>query len=70
VEARLRRGGGLDHVCFSVPDVGGRLEAEVESGGLLVCPPVFAVAFARQVGFVQRRSGLVVEFISLDEVLG
>jgi methylmalonyl-CoA/ethylmalonyl-CoA epimerase len=70
VTARLRRGGGLDHFCFTVPDVAVRLDAETERGALLVCPPVYAVAFRRRVGFVQRRSGLVVEFISADEVVG
>ena len=68
VGARLRRGGGLDHFCLTVPDVGAQLELEVGRGAMVVCEPVFAVAFRRQVGFVQRRSGLVVEFISADEV--
>jgi len=68
VSGRLRRGGGLDHFCYSVPDVASELDAEVAGGAMLVCPPVFAVAFKRRIGFVQRRSGLVVEFISDDEV--
>jgi len=67
IEARLRRGGGLDHFCFSVPDVGSSLAEEEERGSLIVCPPVFAVAFTRTVGFVQRRTGLVVEYISVAE---
>ena len=67
VTSRLRRGGGLDHLCYSVPDVGARLDHEVEAGGLLVCEPVHAVAFNRTIGFVQRRTGLVVEFISDSE---
>lgn len=69
VAARLRRGGGLDHFCYSVSDVAAKLDEAVAQGGLLLCPPVFAVAFRRQIGFVQRRSGLVVEFISDAEVL-
>jgi methylmalonyl-CoA/ethylmalonyl-CoA epimerase len=68
ITARLRRGGGLDHFCFTVPDVGEQIESELLAGALLVCPPVHAVAFSRQIGFVQRRSGLVVEFISQNEV--
>lgn len=68
VEARLRRGGGLDHFCYTVSDVGQALARETERGAMLVCPPVYAVAFRRQIGFVQRRTGLVVEFVSEQEV--
>jgi methylmalonyl-CoA/ethylmalonyl-CoA epimerase len=68
IAARLRRGGGFDHLCFSVDDVAASLAEETERGGLVVCEPVFAVAFTRTVAFVQRRSGMVVEYISLQEV--
>lgn len=68
VEARLRRGGGLDHFCYTVDDVTVALEREVERGAMIVCPPVYAVAFRREIGFVQRRTGLVVEFVSEQEV--
>lgn len=68
ITARLRRGGGLDHFCFSVRDVGGQLELEAERGSVVLCPPVYAVAFRRRIGFVQRRSGVVVEFVSVEEV--
>ena len=68
IESRLKRGGGLDHFCYTVPSVGDALAHESELGGLVVCEPVHAVAFNRQVGFIQRRSGLIVEFISQAEV--
>ncbi|WP_051406803.1 VOC family protein [Nocardia sp. CNY236] len=68
VAARLRRGGGLDHLCFCVPDLHARLECELARGAILLRAPVLAVAFRREVGFVQRRSGLVVEFIATQEV--
>lgn len=64
IAARLSRGGGLDHLCYTVADVAGALEQEAARDSLVVCPPVFAVAFSRTVGFVQRRSGMVVEYIS------
>jgi methylmalonyl-CoA/ethylmalonyl-CoA epimerase len=67
VVARLRRGGGFDHLCYSVADVGDALAQEASRGGLIVCSPVFAVAFTRTVGFVQRRSGMVIEYISDEE---
>lgn len=68
IAARLQRGGGLDHLCFTVDDVATALRADADAGGLVVCEPVFAVAFTRTVGFVQRRSGMVVEYISAEEV--
>ena len=64
VEARLKRGGGLDHVCYFVDDVTETLRAETDTGGLVVCQPTYAVTFDREIAFVQRRSGLVVEFMS------
>jgi methylmalonyl-CoA/ethylmalonyl-CoA epimerase len=68
INARLQRGGGFDHLCFVVDDVAVALAEEEERGGLIVCEPVFAVAFTRTIGFVQRRSGMVVEYISAKEV--
>jgi methylmalonyl-CoA/ethylmalonyl-CoA epimerase len=68
ITARLRRGGGMDHLCFVVDDVARALADDEERGALVVCEPVFAVAFNRTIGFVQRRSGLVVEYISATEV--
>ena len=68
IAARLHRGGGFDHLCFIVDDVAGALALEEARGSLVVCEPVYAVAFGRTVGFVQRRSGMVVEYISADEV--
>jgi glyoxalase/bleomycin resistance protein/dioxygenase superfamily protein len=67
INARLQRGGGFDHLCFVVDDVAAALEDELGRGSLVVCEPVFAVAFSRTIGFVQRRSGMVVEYISAKE---
>lgn len=68
LNARLQRGGGFDHLCFVVDDVAAALAEDAERGALVVCEPVFAVAFTRTVGFVQRRTGMVVEYISSAEV--
>jgi methylmalonyl-CoA/ethylmalonyl-CoA epimerase len=66
VEARLKRGGGLDHVCYLVDDIAETLRAETEAGSITVCEPTHAVTFDREIAFVQRRSGLVVEFMSRE----
>ena len=68
VESRLARGGGLDHVCYYVDDVEQALAEEKPRGSLVVCEPTFACAFNRTIAFVQRRGGLVVEFMSREEV--
>ena len=68
ITARLQRGGGFDHLCFAVDDVAAALNEDAGRGGLVVCEPVFAVAFGRTVGFVQRRTGMLVEYISAREV--
>ena len=64
VQARLARGGGLDHICYFLDDLDAELEREKERGGLVVCEPIYAVAFLRDVAFVHRRSGLVVELMT------
>jgi methylmalonyl-CoA/ethylmalonyl-CoA epimerase len=66
VEARLKRGGGLDHVCYFVDDLEAAVATEVEAGSIVVCEPVHAVTFDRRIAFVQRRSGLVVELMARE----
>lgn len=67
VTSRLRRGGGLDHLCYSVDDVQAALDAEDEAGSMIVCEPVHAVTFGETIGFALRRSGLLVEYMSRGE---
>lgn len=64
VEARLKRGGGLDHVCYFVDDLEESLASEIGAGALVVCEPTYAVTFDRDIAFVHRRSGLVVELMT------
>jgi methylmalonyl-CoA/ethylmalonyl-CoA epimerase len=66
IESRLKRGGGLDHVCYLVDDISETLTSELAAGAIVVCEPTHAVTFNRQIAFVQRRSGLVVEFMSRE----
>ena len=65
ITARLRRGGGLDHLCFWVEDLDASLEREIENGALLLISPTYAVTFDSTIAFVQRRSGLVVELMGV-----
>jgi methylmalonyl-CoA/ethylmalonyl-CoA epimerase len=66
IESRLKRGGGLDHVCYLVDDISEALTSELATGAIVVCEPTHAVTFNRQIAFVQRRSGLVVEFMARE----
>jgi methylmalonyl-CoA/ethylmalonyl-CoA epimerase len=66
VESRLKRGGGLDHICYFVEDISEALVSERSAGSIVVCEPVYAVTFDRQIAFVQRRSGLVIEYMSRE----
>lgn len=64
VTARLKRGGGLDHLCFWVTDLDASLAHELENDAVLLVPPTHAVTFDTTIAFVQRRGGLVVELMS------
>jgi methylmalonyl-CoA/ethylmalonyl-CoA epimerase len=63
ISGRLKRGGGLDHLCFWVEDLDASLAREVENDAMLLVPPTHAVTFDSTVAFVQRRGGLVVELM-------
>jgi methylmalonyl-CoA/ethylmalonyl-CoA epimerase len=65
ISARLKRGGGLDHLCFWVDDLDASLAREIENDAILILPPTYAVTFDSTVAFVQRRGGLVVELMGL-----
>jgi methylmalonyl-CoA/ethylmalonyl-CoA epimerase len=70
IKGRLVRGGGLDHICYFVDDLNAAITEEEKSGAMLICKPTFAVAFKRDVAFVHRRSGLVVEYMTRSETSG
>jgi methylmalonyl-CoA/ethylmalonyl-CoA epimerase len=63
IAARLKRGGGLDHLCFWVEDLDASLARELENDAMLLVEPTYAVTFDSTVAFVQRRGGLVVELM-------
>ena len=69
VEARLNRGGGLDHVCYFVDDLDEELAAEVESGARWsYAHRRMPSLLDRDIAFVHRRSGLVVELMTRTPV--
>jgi methylmalonyl-CoA/ethylmalonyl-CoA epimerase len=67
VTARLARGGGLDHICYAVDHLAQALAEEEANGAIMLAPPRLALAFNREVAFVYRKSGLVVEYMCAQE---
>lgn len=63
LSSRLRRGGGMDHVCYMVNEIAIALDYEVEQGGLVVMSPTFAATFNTKVAFVIRPGGILVELM-------
>jgi Glyoxalase/Bleomycin resistance protein/Dioxygenase superfamily len=63
VEQRLKRGGGLDHVCLFVDGIEAAIEHHREAGAQLVTGPVYGVVWDRMIAFLVHRSGLVVELM-------
>lgn len=65
ISGRLKRGGGLDHLCFWVEDLDASLAGELEKDSILLVPPTYAVTFDSTVAFVRRHGGLVVELMAV-----
>lgn len=64
VEVRLKKGGGLDHVCFFTDDIVADIAALQEAGGMVVVQPCYGAVFDRTLAFVHTRAGLVVELMT------
>jgi len=60
----LERGGGLHHLCYEVPSLEAQLSLSRSNGGLVVKPPLPAVAFdGRRIAWVYTREKLLIEFL-------
>lgn len=60
----LKRGGGLHHLCYEVPDLDAHLEKMRAGGGVVVKPPLPAIAFEnRRIAWVVTRQKLLLEFL-------
>jgi methylmalonyl-CoA/ethylmalonyl-CoA epimerase len=63
----LKHGGGLNHICYRVPDLDASVAALIASDAKLVRPPLPAVAFAgRRVAFLYTRQRELVEFVETE----
>jgi methylmalonyl-CoA/ethylmalonyl-CoA epimerase len=60
----LKRGGGLHHLCYEVDVLDKQLELSRSAGGLIVRPPLPAVAFAgRRIAWVYSKHKLLLEYL-------
>ena len=67
----VRRGGGLHHVAFKVPDVSSACDALAASGARVLSAPAAGEAFNDHlIAFCYLGSGLNIELIDTDERAG
>jgi methylmalonyl-CoA/ethylmalonyl-CoA epimerase len=60
----LKRGGGLHHLCYEVAELDAHLEKMRAGGGIIIKPPLPAVAFEnRRIAWVVTRQKLLLEFL-------
>jgi methylmalonyl-CoA/ethylmalonyl-CoA epimerase len=64
VERFLRGGGGLHHLCYEVDHLEEQLKSSRSMGGVVVRPPLPAVAFeGRRIAWVFTKDKLLIEFL-------
>ena len=64
VLAFLKRGGGLHHLCYEVDQLDRQLETSRAGGGLVVRPPLPAVAFGgRRIAWFYTKEKLLIEYL-------
>jgi methylmalonyl-CoA/ethylmalonyl-CoA epimerase len=60
----LKRGGGLHHLCYEVDGLDEQLAVSRAQGGLIVRPPIPAVAFGgRRIAWVYTKNKLLIEYL-------
>lgn len=64
--SRLKRGGGLDHICFYSLDLAKSLDEEIANNSIVICKPTFASMFNCKIAFVYRRCGLIIEYLEIQ----
>lgn len=60
----LKRGGGLHHLCYEVDDLETQLQVSRGQKGIVVRPPLPAVAFeGRRIAWVYTKNKLLIEYL-------
>jgi methylmalonyl-CoA/ethylmalonyl-CoA epimerase len=64
IDRALKKGGGVHHICYAVPDMPGAIRHLTGHGAFLLGEPVPAVAFnLRQIAWLMTEHGLLVELL-------
>jgi len=64
----LKRGGGLHHLCYEIDNLEDQLALSRAQGGLVVRPPLPAVAFAgRRIAWVYTKNKLLLEYLERQQ---
>lgn len=67
VWGELKKGGGLNHLCFEVDDLDRQIQDAVTGGAILAVSPVPAVAFSgRRIAFLFFRKVGLIEFLEAE----
>ena len=64
IETRLRKGGGLDHICLFSDDLAADIQDFSAAGGTVVVAPCYGAVFDRELAFLTTRSGLTIELMT------
>jgi methylmalonyl-CoA/ethylmalonyl-CoA epimerase len=64
IDRTLKKGGGIYHLCYQVPDIRGAIEHLTGLGSFLLSGPVPAVAFGmREIAWLMTEADLLVELV-------
>jgi methylmalonyl-CoA/ethylmalonyl-CoA epimerase len=64
IDRTLKKGGGIYHICYQVPDIRGAVEHLTGLGSFLLSGPVPAVAFGmREIAWLMTEADLLVELV-------
>ena len=67
INAFLKRGGGLHHLCYEVDSLAKRLKYALSQGSILLIEPSPAPAFGlRPIAWVCTREKLLIEYLQRD----
>ena len=66
IDGTLRKGCGIYHICYQVPDIRGAIEHLTGLGSFLLSGPVPAVAFGmREIAWLMTEADLLVELLEV-----
>jgi methylmalonyl-CoA/ethylmalonyl-CoA epimerase len=66
VDRTLKKGSGIYHICYQVPDIRGAIEQLTGCGSFLLSGPVPAVAFGmREIAWLMTEVDLLVELVQV-----